>query len=296
MSDVTSPDGRAPRGRRYALVAVAVLAVTAIAIGAIALATSSNGPTKSSVATTTASHPSTVPDTTTTAASVSTTTNAGPGIGASVTVSLPVVTCPTTFGAAPQQLPTIPSFVNVSVPNNLANQLYVYTDQADIMRLVAPSGWVCKANYGADGSGGVSVYPAGQTLSASPLAPDSTEAAIVGNQAGGCAGCAVAQACPLFATAAADYQTQFGGHACPTKRSSAELVTRISASAVGFADPPGTSGSANPSGGQNTAHGVMTYHGAPNSSSWLDTCTLPATEKAICTVSLNRFIDWYGAS
>ena len=43
-------------------------------------------------------------------------------------------------------MPSIPRFMEVSVPNNLANQLYVYTDQDSIMKLVAPSGWVCRAN------------------------------------------------------------------------------------------------------------------------------------------------------
>ena len=295
MSEVSPAAGRPGRGRLVALIAVAVLAVAAIVISVIALNTSSTAPTKSSVATTGAPHPSTLPATTVTTSHATTTTSAAVSRQSAVTVSLPVVTCPTTFGVPPSTTPTIPSFVSVSVPNNLANQLYVYSDQASIMRLVAPSGWVCTATYGADGSGGVSVYPPGQTLSASPLAAGSTEAAIVGSQSGGCAGCAVTQACPLFATAAADYQAQFA-QACPTKRPSAESVSSISSSLVSFADPPGTSGSANPSGGLNTAHAVMTYHRAPNTSSWLSTCTLPAAQKAICTVSLNRFIDWYAAS
>jgi hypothetical protein len=43
---------------------------------------------------------------------------------------------------------------------------------------------------------------------------------------------------------------------------------------------------------------VTTYyeHYYPNSpsASWLDTCTLPESEHALCTVALNLFIAWDG--
>lgn len=32
------------------------------------------------------------------------------------------------------------------------------------MALVGPKGWHCSAMYGADGSGGIIVYPAGETV------------------------------------------------------------------------------------------------------------------------------------
>jgi hypothetical protein len=185
--------------------------------------------------------------------------------------------------------------MQVTVPNDLANQLYVYTDQDSIMALVAPSGWVCHADYKADGSGGVAVYPGGEAPPSSPLAPGATARAIVASQTGGCAGCAVLQACPLFATAATAYQSVFS-KPCPTTRPSSEAVAPVSASTVSFSDPPGTSGNGIPSGGAYPAHGVMTYHPQPNASSWLDTCTLPSTDQPICTVALNRFIASYGST
>jgi hypothetical protein len=71
------------------------------------------------------------------------------------------------------------------VPNDLANQLYVYTDQYSVMALVAPSGWVFDADYKTDGSGGVSVYPGGEVLPSSRLAPGATTQAIVASQTRG---------------------------------------------------------------------------------------------------------------
>jgi hypothetical protein len=182
--------------------------------------------------------------------------------------------------------------MQVTVPNDLANQLYVYIDQDSIMALVAPSGWACQADYKTDGSGGVSVYPSGEALPSSPLSPGATAQAIVASQTGGCSGCAVLQACPLFATAATAYQSRFA-KPCPTSRPSSEAVVPVSSSAVSFLDPPGTSGNGNPSGGAYPAHGVMTYNPQQNASSWLDTCTLPSSDQPICTVALNRFIASY---
>jgi hypothetical protein len=39
----------------------------------------------------------------------------------------------------------------------------------------------------------------------------------------------------------------------------------------------------------------MTYYsGLDSGGSWLDTCTLPDSEHAICTVALNAFVSFYG--
>ena len=41
----------------------------------------------------------------------------------------------------------------------------------------------------------------------------------------------------------------------------------------------------------------MTYYPASSNNqngSWVETCTLPPGETALCTTSLDRYIDWYG--
>jgi len=38
----------------------------------------------------------------------------------------------------------------------------------------------------------------------------------------------------------------------------------------------------------------MTYYSGNDNGSWMDACTLPASQTAVCTVALNRFVDWYG--
>ena len=75
---------------------------------------------------------------------------------------LPMVVCPTTYGVSPTSTVVLPSTISESVSRDLIAQLAVYTDQQGSMKLLGPTGWSCAANYGADGSGGVQIYPSGE--------------------------------------------------------------------------------------------------------------------------------------
>jgi hypothetical protein len=222
-----------------------------------------------------------------------------PPSSATESVSLPVVVCPTTFGISPPPAPVLlPGSMKVTIPGSQASQLAVYRDNQGTMELLAPRGWVCAAGYGADGSGGVAVYPVGQSLPASwaagwKLSPSSTVSAIVGVETSACQGCTNGQACPLFTSAASAFLTQLG-HTCPDVRPPSETVHQIGAGVVGFQDPPGVSGDGLPSGGQGPANGVMTYYPGNPNGSWLETCTLPSSQKDVCTAALNQFLAGYG--
>jgi hypothetical protein len=62
-----------------------------------------------------------------------------------------------------------------------------------------------------------------------------------------------------------------------------------------FEDPPGIAGSGWPSGGADPANGVVGLVGSPeNELVYRSTCTLPASEHAICTASQNDLISRYG--
>jgi len=80
-------------------------------------------------------------------------------------VSVPVVPCPTTFAVA-RQLSTVslPPSVSISVPASLTTDLAIFSDTTGLMMLIGPRGWSCIATYGADGSGGVAVYPSGESI------------------------------------------------------------------------------------------------------------------------------------
>ena len=200
-----------------------------------------------------------------------------------VTASLPVVSCPTSLGI-PRPAVALPRSRPVAVPQALAADLSVYADNQGVMELLGPKGWSCTAAIGADGSGGVTVYPTG----AGPSSP----VAIVGSETSACVGCTLAQACPLFSSAVKALRSDLG-QACPA-HPAAETVASIAAGIVSFEDPPGVKGDGRPSGGQYPANGVMTYHPSSQDGSWQETCTLPANEKDICTAVLNTFVSWYG--
>jgi hypothetical protein len=129
------------------------------------------------------------------------------------------------------------------------------------------------------------VYPPGKG--------PSSVVAIVGSETSACAGCTLAQACRLFPSAAKAYRSSFG-QPCPARPPAAETVVPVAAGIVAFEDPPGVKGDGQRSGGQYPAHGVMTYHPSASGGSWQETCTLPSSEKDVCTAVLNAFVSWYG--
>jgi peptide/nickel transport system substrate-binding protein len=292
------PPGLAPASRnpRRRLGPRSVLAVAAVAVAATVLGvllTLPGGPGKSPgsaspAATRTLAIP---PGNPSASASASAST---PGTSADVTADLSVVSCPTSLGTGTPPTPVeLPATEPVSVPAGTAADLAVYADEEDTMQLVGPKDWGCTASYGADGNGGVEIYPRGETVPQTKLPAGSAITAIVGREVPACYTCALTQACPLFASAAKQLSSALGQE-CPA-RPAAESVTSIGSGLVSFEDPPGVSGDGTPSGGKYPANGVMTfYQGGAVASSWLETCTLPDSERAECTATLNDFTGRYG--
>jgi len=202
--------------------------------------------------------------------------------------SLPVVSCPTTWGiSTPVSVPS-PVSMTVDVPDTLEAKLAVYSDTDEIMMLLAPKGWTCTASYGADGSGGVDVSPRGAHVPTRKLGPHSLVQAIGGFETGGSPVQAAFSACPYFPAAAIAARSDLPEQACST-RSNSQIVEQISASVVAFEDPPGVDGA-----GENPANGVMTYSPVKGPGFFIDTCTRPQDEHDICSALLNYFIVRYG--
>lgn len=210
-----------------------------------------------------------------------------------------MVTCPTTHAIATTTTTSLPSSVPVSLPSRDADSLAVYSDPEGIMMLLGPKdGWVCRGQYGADGSGGLLLSPAGEPVPSDPYpgwhpVTSSSIQAIVGYETGGSSVQGAALACSLFGSAATVYQQSFG-KSC-TARPDQEATTTISGVADGFMDPAGVSGDGIPSGGENAANGVLLYQPKPDEpTAYSATCTLPPSQHALCTAVLNHFVDQYG--
>ena len=218
--------------------------------------------------------------------------------GRMVRATLPVVQCPTNEAVQSGTQPE-PSTLPEIVPSNLVSNFAVYVDRLGIMRLLAPSGWTCRANYGADGGGGLEILPPGQVdQGQGPYVP-STLSGIIANQTSACVGCALDQACPVFSDAAR-LQVQDYAFPCPETRPADEsvspqlLATNVLGGADLVYDPPFIAGDANPSGGTDPALAIMTFHPRSNNGSWIETCTLPVSEQRVCFVVLSQFANAYG--
>jgi len=113
---------------------------------------------------------------------------------------------------------------------------------------------------------------------------------IVGNQTSACQGCATGQEWPLFLTATYYNFTDYLGTCWRPRR---EIDRAMSPEIIDFIDPPRTWGVGIGSGGPNASIGVMTFNRS-GYGSWLETCTLPPSDNAICDTSRNLFTQDYG--
>jgi hypothetical protein len=182
----------------------------------------------------------------------------------------------------------------MKVPSDLRSTLAVYTDTDEIEVVLAPRGWNCRAGYGADGSGSISVYPNGESTP-NPFAEvtiraNSTDEAITLSETGGSPVIAADTACPYFANAAVQAQ-QYGDRNCIPPANS--VVEPISQGAVGVAIPARQSATGIPSGGLYVTNVVVIYSAATQPGTYQGSCTLPQGERAVCTAVLNDTVARY---
>jgi hypothetical protein len=243
-----------------------------------------------------AAHPPTLPITTLPTTSTPATALTPTTTPSTIAVALPVVKCPTEFAmtTSPPTTP-VPTTLVMQVPSDLRSTLAVYTDTNEIEVVVAPRGWNCRASYGADGSGSISVYPSGESTP-NPFAEvtiraNSTDEAITLSETGGSPLIAADTACPYFANAAAQAQ-QYGDRNCtPPAKSEVEPISQ---NAVDVAIPARQSVTGIPSGGLYVTNVVVLYNAATQPGTYLGSCTLPQDEHAVCTAVLNDVLARYG--
>jgi serine/threonine protein kinase len=193
------PPRRPPIDRRRTLGVVALVAAIGLIVGVVA-ATSSGAPGGLAI-----SHS---PSTTSTTVASTSKHRAATTTGFR-TVSLPVVACDTSFGVA-SGTTSPPRRMTIKLPNALASRrLAFYASSDNSVAVLAPSGWSCAAQVGADGSASlVAVPPAeasvlghGPHRSIDPGQESTLAEAITLSDTGGCVGCASTLACGLFGQA-----------------------------------------------------------------------------------------------
>jgi hypothetical protein len=212
-----------------------------------------------------------------------------------------VVECPTERGAPSTPQAALADTIATELPPATAAQLAFYSDDTRSMTpILGPRGWTCKVLVGADGSTVVTVAPPGSPLPTFSQAstPRLTDA-ITAQSGSACQSCVYGIACAFVPHA--DTQLGYPGMPCGAPKPAREQVTWLNGSpnstapvrsdAIAFEDPPGVAGNGSPSGGADPANGLVLYDytGLGHGSASTETCTLPASEHAVCTAVLNDF-------
>lgn len=180
-----------------------------------------------------------------------------------VSYSLPVVECPSSFGAGsvpPSQYPAREA-INLSISN--ADRLAYYSDSTrSIVPILAPRGWQCSFDEGADGSIFMSVYPEDQNApSGQHSSQGSKSEGVKAQSTSACQGCAADLVCPVFVDAENDLG--YTGSPCPSIALPEEELNFLDGSStssygvVHIYDPPGVDGTNSGSGGRYPANGVI---------------------------------------
>ena len=197
---------------------------------------------------------------------------------------VPVVRCPTT-GFLPAGVKSgVPSRIDVLGRPSSVRGLDAYTNFEEF--LIGPAGMRCSGAVGADGNGSITVWPIGRPAPTQHAHGDGLTLFLDP----ACASCRAAEACPFLPKLAASV-----GFPCSTTSiPKGEGVYHLNADATDFEDPPGVPGDGWPSGGPDPANGLVGVNVGQGSAVYRATCTLPASEHRICTISLNDVLAGYG--
>lgn len=200
--------------------------------------------------------------------------------------TVPVVRCRTqTVGGSGSP---VPSRIRVLGSPSTTAGLVAYTNSE--LFLVGPARMICSGVIAQDGGTQLLVWPRGRRQPRQ----HSDEDGLTLIYEPACVGCQAEDACPFFAAFARGL-----GFSCSTGVPAEEKVTRPGSHLALFEDPPGVAGDGWPSGGRDPANGAVGVQGSLNPgpherSVYRSTCTLPARNHSICTVSLDDVIARYG--
>ena len=195
---------------------------------------------------------------------------------AASTVRIPVVSCPTTYGADQPTPSPLPTALSAVVDADLAGTVAFYGTEG--LTVLAPKGWACTAVVGADGSSSLVVTPTGSPLPSGSPAPD--QQAVTAYSDGACVGCIATDACPIFPEAWSLFATP--GAACPGAIPTEEKITRRLPQTAVFLDPPHVAGTGLPSGGTYRALGFVVFD--PGYDALGDRADPPSLLKVTCTL------------
>ena len=210
-----------------------------------------------------------------------------PHVSAPTVSVLPVISCPTTYGAGsgsgpfvPHQLPTTSSVKGLSFYSN------------GMITVLGPAGWACSALVAADGGQKLDVYPPGKPDYSVEIAPKGAAVIEVDvDYTGHLPG--AEEVCVLFPHSAAASEVQQDDMSCSAP--SGEKTSSLTDDVVRFTDQAGISGTGAASGGSLMSTGAAVYPQLPFASAArvdisLLSCTLPSKMAPLCSAVLGDFL------
>jgi hypothetical protein len=205
-------------------------------------------------------------------------------IEGSSSAGVPVVRCPTVEPVVIHRV--VPHILAVLGASSSTRGLDAYTNNG-FAYLIGPAGMNCWGIQAVDGGSQVVAWPRGH----SKPTTHARYAGLTISLDPACVSCKAADACPFF--------SQFSnglGFGCSTGIPAGERVYGLRSNVALFEDPPGIPGDGWPSGGPDPANGLVGLNTSVSQDPavFRSTCTLPAVQRWVCTVSLNDVLARYG--
>jgi hypothetical protein len=191
-------------------------------------------------------------------------------------VTVPVIRCPTSFGAAPGRISIRRTLRLDGVPASVAG-LTAYTNTSAY--LIGPPHLRCAGVVGADGNATIEAWPAGQMRPGPHGAGPGLSLSVIP----ACLGCKALATCHYFPTFRR-YLRQIALN-CRLEPPPGERLRYLTKRLVAFVDPPFVQGAGWPSGAGLRATGLVGIEPGASQVVFTSSCTLPAAQRAICVDS-----------
>ncbi len=185
---------------------------------------------------------------------------------------VPVVSCATEFGAAPDALPTPPKRLPVGLTPPVARRLAFYSNGR--ITMLAPRGWACAGLVAADGSEQLQAYPRGKVPKPGVKVGESV--LVVSDSTAHGPGAQLV--CPYFPDSDAAHFFGSEGPACPALPEG-RIVEHETDDVAIFTDPVGTRGE--------VIYPQVATESSPGVPVTYAECTLRGPRKALCTPILD---------
>jgi hypothetical protein len=205
--------------------------------------------------------------------------------GAAVRISVPVVRCPTSFGAAPGRVSVPRRLVLHDVPSSTAD-LVAYANTSDY--LIGPRHLRCAGAVGADGNSTIQAWPRGQARPGRNGAGSGLALSVIP----ACVGCKAEATCHYFPTFRR-YVRQLALN-CRPEPPPGEQLRYLTKRLVAFVDPPFVKGAGWPSGAGLQSTGLVGIRPGASRVVFSSSCTLPPAQRDVCVDSAAAERSLYG--